>query len=233
MRALTKPDLLSIWEVATRLHEIDTEVSTIDSLPPEAKDTLRSLIIDQGSNLNIFDVDDNELLPTLIPIVNVVREHPVAKKLMRMAKDRQYDKIFLDSVYIDKAEYEYLMLMRNLPLPTFWFNDDDIECHNEERLKAFGKLPEQKAATTLEIPKSERHSKAAQIKHAPKNQVIEQLVVFYQTGIFKSKAQAVRKFIASLPSEKRQLFSAERIERTLADALAKRLNQNSPTKGNK
>jgi hypothetical protein len=117
-----KPDLLSIWEVATRLHEIDPESATVDSLPLDAKDTLRNLITTQEHNFNIFDVDGNELLPVLIPFVNVIREHPSAKRLVKMAKDRQFDKEFLDGVYIDKGEYEYLMLMHTLPLPAFWFS---------------------------------------------------------------------------------------------------------------
>lgn len=163
-----KPQLLSIWEVATRLHEIDPETATVETLSVEAKETLRNLIIAQGHHFNIFDIDGEQLLPIYIPIVKIVKEHPVALRLTRMGKDRKFDKEFLDGVYIDKEEYEYLMLMHNEPIPTFWFSAHDIEYHNEQRLEAHGRLPKQEATPPSEKPKSERHAKAAQIKHAPK-----------------------------------------------------------------
>ena len=233
MLKLKKPDSLSIWEIATRLHDIDPETSSVDSLPLVAKDTLRSLITTQEHNFNIFDVDGNELLPTLIPFIKVVKEHPTAQRLVRMAKDRHYDKVFLDSVYIGKDEYESLMLLHNQPLPAFWFDDDEIGYHNEKRVERRGELPENKIAAAPAAAKSERHSKAAQIKHEPQKAVKEQFIAFYQAGIFKSKAQAIRKFLPSITKDELNLFSADRVEKTLTAALTKHLVQKSSAKDKK
>lgn len=215
-----------------RLHEIDPETATLDAIPAEAKDTLRGLIVAQEHNFNIFDVNGDELLATYIPIIKIVKEHPVDLRLRRMALDRKYDKEFLDGVFIAKDEYEYYMLIHDQPLPSFWFDDDEIEYHDSERRKAHHRYePEEVAITTQKNSetankrKSTRHVQAAQKKHAPKRAVIEKFFIFYQAKSHPSKAQAARQFLSNLPNDERLLFSPERAEKTLTDALSKHLKE--------
>jgi len=226
-----RPDLVSIWELGLRLHDCDPDQLNHSELSAEVRETLREIILSADSHFNLFDVTGKELLAVYIPIVRIIKEHPVVQKIIEAGHSRRYDKELLDQAFISSREFKRWALDYDRKLPEFWFNPQDIHLHDQELAKRWGKLPpENRASPQHEPKKSKRHVEAAKARHAPLQKIFDVFVLYYQNGIFPSKAEAARRFLRELPAEQRKLLSMDRAERTLTDHLSRHLKQQNPSK---
>lgn len=168
-------ETLSIWEVGVRLHDLDPDIHDETTIGPEVRETIRNLMEAAEGHFNLLDREGNELLPTYNPIFRSIKDHPAVKRLQADATSRKIEKSFLDTLFIFKDEFEYWYLMNNQTVPSFWFTQEEIDDHFEQRREAFGnRAVNESALSTNLIVIAEHDTKASAVSEPEANHADEE-----------------------------------------------------------
>jgi hypothetical protein len=221
---------LSLWEIGLRCHGLDPDAENETTISVEVRNTLRMLMWAMSTHLNIQNKDGNELRPMYIPFFKIFRDHPVDVRLRSDVATRTIEKSFLDTVFIDKDEFEYWHLIENWPVPEFWFRCDEVEYHNEQRGNAFRRAEGSSVLgfhapieDTTAVPAKRQQSEAASQRHAERNKICDQFAQSLSPGLTRKEVndagvdfymrltESQKLELARSPSEYRQTDSAKRI----------------------
>ena len=116
---------LSIWEVAHRWENADPDAATKIGIISKLGERLRQLVWAATHALNCFD-QQGELIPMEELWITGVRKTRFAKKLDHSFSDPGEHRDFLKTVYLSQDEVKKLYGGME-PLPSFWFEDWEIE----------------------------------------------------------------------------------------------------------
>ncbi|MDP2242175.1 MAG: hypothetical protein Q8K18_18715 [Burkholderiales bacterium] len=206
--------ILSVWEISHRWHDIDPVESDPQKLPRPVRERIRQLLQALTYGLLPYDVHGEEIFVDELWFTGI-RKNKFGRTLDRHLHQGIYDKKFLSTVFILRDEFEKWCWRVNEPLPAFWFQGE------VNRWGAVWKddTPEKVEPKTA----SAVAKKAAQKRHEPLNQLKQEFCDFWGRGKHQSRAEAARRFYASLPADKKRLLVPSNAERTLTAALSKHL----------
>lgn len=207
--------VLSVWEISHRWHDFDPDESDPKKLPRPIRERIRQLLQALTYGLNPYDANDQDILVEEIWFTGI-RKTEFALKLERHLNQRIYEKEFLNSIFIRQNELERWCWRFNEPLPFFWF---------PEQVNRWGEIPKPPDIKPGEEPKtlSSIARQAAKKRHEPISRLKQDFFDYWSRGKFKSRADAARRFYASLPADNKRLLVASNAERTLTAALSKHL----------
>jgi len=119
MTLLHNMDMLSLWEIAHRMHGIPPDEH--EDPPSDVGDTLRELLVGTSDVFNPYDSGGN---PIGYGIASVFLGRPskFERRVEKAINERTYDKRWLNSVFIEQDEFEIWCALHNRPLPDFWFS---------------------------------------------------------------------------------------------------------------
>lgn len=229
---------LSIWEIAHRWHNADTSHSkTIADIPLEVKDTLRNLTAEvyyenlystlplereaeNGINKPFFTRNYPYFWKKTWYFVPVSHYTTEFKAVMK----NEIDPVFLQSVMIPHWELEYWCKEYQVPFPEFWVRSVAFGGNKAPFPNATEFVQDEESDTNHneakdEKTKSENHRHAANVRHEPVNQLKRECVKF-SLGKEGSNAEIVKKFLNSLPNERKKILSENNAVRTLSEALS-------------
>lgn len=217
--------ILSVWEISHRWQDVDPDESDPQKLPRPVRERMRQLLRALTYGLLPYDVYGEEIFVDELWFTGI-RKNKFCKKLERHLYQGIYDKEFLTSVFLNRDEVEKWCWRVNEVLPAFWFPDQI----NQWGAPWKENMPQSEAPEKDEPKTASAVAKnAAKKRHEPLNQLKEEFCEFWDRGSnHKSRAEAARRFYASLPADRKRLLVASNAERTLTAALSKHLR----SKGN-
>jgi hypothetical protein len=111
-------DMLSLWEIAHRMHGIAPEEHEEPS--SDVGDTLRELLVGTRDVFNPYDSGGNLIGYGLASVV-FGRPSKFERRVEKAVNERAYDKRWLNSVFVEQGEFKLWCAFQNRPLPEFWF----------------------------------------------------------------------------------------------------------------
>lgn len=215
-------ELLSVWEIAHRWHDVDQDATDPAKLPVPVKESMRELMFALNVCLNPYDAQSEEIQREYLWFG--FPKTTFAKRLEADLNSGKFDKDFLQSTFIRRNELPKWLRTREIVLPSFWYSAAEVE---QSRRAIEGPASKEVRAIAPKANTSEKARKAALKRHEPVQRIKDQLYEFYnasrESGRELSQAEAVRRFMDTCDPESLRLLSPTNAERTLKDALSKQL----------
>ena len=123
-------NFLSIWELGLRWADCDIESNNISNT---AKEKLRDILHASERTLNLYNVNGEKELDKFIPIINIEIPNKIQRRAIELARKREYPKEELNNIFISKDEFFKWALIFDVPLPSFWYSEDEINYYYVRR----------------------------------------------------------------------------------------------------
>jgi len=211
-------ETLSLWEIAHRWNNHDPDKFRLAGVPLEVKDSIRLMMhaILSLSLVAFNIITAKRPRDSDIPREFFIRTH--VDDFYACIDHGRCNKKLLKFIVIEQLQFQNWCERCKIPLPEFWFPKGWE--HGDLASSIIG-IPT--TTKTSDKSASEVAQKAAQVRHEPLNKLKQEFCKYWLQGSFKSRADAARRFLKSLPPESGKLLVESNAVRTLTQALARHL----------